>query len=65
MKYKKYAYILKDLSNGYTVPEIAVKRGLNQRTLEGYVDTIKEELEARTLAQLINRAYKKGILKVS
>ncbi len=59
----KHFYIIQDLRKGYTIPDIAYKRGINKRTLEGYVDQLKKDMKANTLPQLIDKAYKMGLIK--
>jgi LuxR family transcriptional activator of conjugal transfer of Ti plasmids len=49
-------------SKGKNTPETAVLTGINARTVQHYLDSARQKLEARTLPQLIAMAKDRGLL---
>lgn len=49
----KETEIVKLLADGNTIPDIAVKMGLNRRSLEAKVATLKDKYRSSTVAHLV------------
>lgn len=54
--------ILKLLTDGHTVPEIAQQLGLNTKTVSNHQSSIKQKLHAETPAQLMRAAMQLGLI---
>jgi DNA-binding CsgD family transcriptional regulator len=55
--------IVRKLSNGITVPEMAIEMDKNRRSLETTVDKIKKRYKCKTLAHLVATFIREGIIK--
>ncbi|KQZ91779.1 LuxR family transcriptional regulator [Agrobacterium tumefaciens] len=49
-------------AKGKSAPETAVLTGINARTVQHYLDSAREKLDAKTLPQLIGMAKDRGLL---
>ena len=55
--------IVKMLSNGYTVREIATKEETNLRTMEARIIRIKDKALADNLPHLVANYFREGLIK--
>jgi DNA-binding NarL/FixJ family response regulator len=59
---KRQRQVLVLLAGGATDHEIAVQLEISARTVQFYVDRIKERLQARSRPEAVTRAHEQGIL---
>lgn len=57
--------IVQYLTDGDTIPDIAKKENISQRTLEKRVATLRKELNCKTIAQLVAAYLTKGLTSYS
>lgn len=55
--------IVKMLSNGVTVKQIAVEMGINRRTLENTCNRLRFDFDCNTLPQLVATFLRKKIIE--
>jgi DNA-binding CsgD family transcriptional regulator len=53
---------LKELAFGFTHKQIAKNLGLSQKTVEHYLDAVKNKLQCKTRSELIMQAIERGLL---
>jgi len=55
--------IVKLISHGYTIQEIADKENINRRTLEARLIRIRDKSGSVNLAHLVANYFRKGLIK--
>lgn len=55
--------ILNLTSEGLTAMEVGVKLNLSRRTVEKYLELIREKLECKNKVQMLNAARKEKLIK--
>jgi metal-responsive CopG/Arc/MetJ family transcriptional regulator len=57
-------FIVKCISDGYSVGSISILTNISERTIEGRLIKIRAEYKAKTLAHLVAIFFKKNILEI-
>lgn len=57
-------FIVKCISEGYSVSSISKLTNISERTIEGRLNKIRGEYKAKSLAHLVAIFFKKNILEV-
>jgi DNA-binding NarL/FixJ family response regulator len=61
---KQQMACLKELALGFTQKQMAKNLGLSQKTVEHYLDAVKNKLQCKTRSELIMQAIERGLVAV-